>query len=187
MGSFDDKYGFNRTYGEENYEFYEDTHDENGQYQRRLREFTASNNSGVQMGREDTFTPRPNNIVSGNTQPSATTTVATTAEPTEEVKQEAKPEQSTEQKKKVHLKNVIVYEPEVEKEAQAIINCLKTSEPIIIKMDNTDDEVAQRIIDFVAGAIYATDGLIKKLSNKVFLAVPPSVKVLIPEGEENNG
>lgn len=170
MGSFDEKYGLNRTYGEEQYEFYEDTHDENGQYSKRLRDFTVANNNNSEiLGREDSFTPRPNNIVSHEEK---------------NVTPPQKEEKPVQKEKKVAFKNVMVYEPMVEKEAQAIINCIKTGDPIILKMDETDEEVAQRIIDFVAGAVYALDGLIKKISNCVFLAVPPFVKVIIPEGED---
>ena len=169
MGSFDEKYGLNRAYGEEQYDFYEDTHDENGQYSKRLRDFTVANNSNNEiMGREDSFTPRPNNIVSHE----------------ESATPPQKEEKPVQKEKKVAFKNVMVYEPTVEKEAQAIINCIKTGDPIILKMDETDEEVAQRIIDFVAGAVYALDGLIKKISTAVFLAVPPFVKVIIPEGED---
>ncbi|MBE5732904.1 MAG: cell division protein SepF [Clostridiales bacterium] len=171
MSSFDEKYGLNRTFGEDNYEYYEDTHDNNGQYFQRLKDFTvATNNNTVSEGREDSFTPRPNNIVN--------------AENVEEPKEKDEEKEEQKQKKSISFKNVMVYEPTVEKEAQAIINCLKTGEPIILKMDETDEEVAQRVLDFVAGAIYALDGLIKKISTDVFLAVPPFVQVIIPEGEE---
>ncbi|MBO5224238.1 MAG: cell division protein SepF [Clostridia bacterium] len=185
MGSFDEKYGFNRTFGEETYDFYEDTHDENGQYSKKLREFTVANNNANGLnGREDTFTPRPNNIVNSNVNTAPSPSLTNNAPQTDTAVREERVE---EKKKVISFKNVMVYEPQVEKEAQAIINCLKTNEPIILKMDETDADVAQRIIDFVAGAIYAMDGLIKKISTAVFLAVPPSVKVIIPEGEDNNG
>ncbi len=165
MGSFDEKYGLNRAFNTDNYEYYEDTHDEYGQYSKRLRDFTvATNSANAVEGREDSFTPRPNNIVVNSEEP--------------------KEEKPVAKDKVISFKNVMVYEPEVEKEAQAIINCLKTGEPIILKMDETDEEVAQRVIDFVAGAVYAMDGLVKKISTAVFLAVPPSVKVIITEGDE---
>ncbi len=166
MSSFDEKYGINRAYGEENYEYYEDTHDEFGQYSKRLRDFTVANNNVNMTGREDTFTPRPNNIVSN-------------------AQEEEKREEKAEQKEKVFaLKEVMVYEPVVEKEAQALINCIKIGDPIIIKMDNCDEEVAQRVLDFVAGAAYALDGMVKKISDTVFLAVPKNVKVIITEDDE---
>lgn len=164
MSSFDEKYGINRTFGEEDYEYYEDTHDENGQYIQRLRELTIASNNVSYEGREDTFTPRANNIV--NNEPII--------------------EQEIEQKKEkeISFKNVIVYEPTVEKQAQEVIDCIKSGEPIIIKLDETDEEVAQRVLDFTAGAVYALGGVIKKVSNCAFLAVPPSVKVII-EGEND--
>ncbi len=171
MGSFEEKYGFNRVYGEDNYEYYEDTHDDNGQYFKRPGSFTSATNSNtVNEGREDSFTPRPNNIVNNEG-----------AKPVESQKVEIREEPK---EKRISFKNVMVYEPNVEKEAQAIINCIKTGDPIILKMDETDEEVAQRVLDFVAGAVYALDGIMKKISDDVFLAVPPFVKVIIPEGED---
>ena len=64
MSSFDEKYAINRQYGEDTYEFYEDTHDENGQYSARVKEVVPP---VPVVGREDTFTPRPNNIVDNAT------------------------------------------------------------------------------------------------------------------------
>lgn len=166
MGSFDEKYGLNRARSEEEYEFYEDTHDENGFYTQRLRDFTvASNYNKTVEGREDSFNPRPNNIVTNH-----------------EEEQEEKPVE----KKTISFKELTVLEPVCEKDAQTIIDVIKNGEPIIIKMDVLDDEIAQRVLDFTAGAVYALDGLIKKLSTAVFLAVPANVKVII-EGDENNG
>ena len=71
----------------------------------------------------------------------------------------------------------------MEKEAERIIKQLKNGEPIIVNFALCDDEVAQRVLDFVSGASYALDGLMRKVSLGVYLAVPKTVKVIITEDE----
>ena len=164
MSSFDEKYAINRQFGEDNYEFYEDTHDERGNYAKRVEPVV---NPIPVIGREDTFTPRPNNIVSS---------------PIEQTKEEKVEEK--EQERVVSFKDITISEPIVEKEAENIIKNLKRSEPVVINFSACEDEVAQRVLDFVSGAAFALDGTMRKVSNGLFLAVPKNVKVIITEDNE---
>lgn len=162
MSNFDEKYSINRALSEEQYPFYEDTHDENGSYTERLKEFTANTINTNVVGREETFNPRPNNIVIEETK------VDETKEKEEKVKE-------------VAFKNIAVFEPQLEKEAESMIKLIKNGDPIIIKMLACSDEVAQRILDFVSGATFALDGIMRKLAHGLFLSVPKNVKVIIEE------
>ena len=63
-------------------------------------------------------------------------------------------------------------------DAQTIANSLRGQVPVIINLENTDPKDAQRIIDFISGTIYALNGTLKKVSNKVFISAPNSVTVI---------
>lgn len=176
MNNFDEKFSLNQSLSEETLEYYEDTHDEEGSYTERLKEFTAQRNGATFVGREDTFNPRPNNIVTEK------------VEEKQEEKIEIQPqieEVKEEKDKEVEFKNIIEFEPKIEKDAEKIIKNIKNSDPVIVKIAECDVDVAQRVLDFVAGAIFALDGTMKRLSSGIFLAVPPKVKVIIEEDLTN--
>lgn len=73
--------------------------------------------------------------------------------------------------------NVVVIEPRAYDEAQEIIDNLKEGKPVVINFEDTDRELARRIIDFLSGGAYALDGTTEKISNYVFLFVPKGVEI----------
>lgn len=72
---------------------------------------------------------------------------------------------------------VIVSEPTSFDDSQGIAEHLKARRQIIINMESTDKEVAQRILDFISGACYALDGRVQKVSDGVFLFAPHNVDI----------
>jgi cell division inhibitor SepF len=72
---------------------------------------------------------------------------------------------------------VVVIEPKSFDEAQEIIDDLKSGRPVIINFEDTDRELARRIIDFISGGAYALDGSTEKISNYVFLFAPKGVEI----------
>lgn len=62
-------------------------------------------------------------------------------------------------------------------EAREVCTCLKSNQPVIINLENISRDLAQRIIDFVSGAIYSLDGNIKKISAGIFIATPNNFNV----------
>lgn len=72
---------------------------------------------------------------------------------------------------------VVVIEPKTYDEAQEIIDNLKDGKPVVINFEDTDRELARRIIDFLSGGAYALDGTTEKISNYVFLFVPKGVEI----------
>ena len=65
--------------------------------------------------------------------------------------------------------------------AQEVANSLRDKIPVIINFEETDNETAKRIIDFISGTVYALNGDIKKVSQKVFVCAPNSVTVTYTE------
>lgn len=66
-------------------------------------------------------------------------------------------------------------------DAQTIANCLREKVPVIINFENTETADAQRIVDFISGTIYALNGTLKQVSQKVFISAPNNVTVTYTE------
>jgi cell division inhibitor SepF len=72
---------------------------------------------------------------------------------------------------------VVVSEPTSFDDSQGIAEHLKSRRQVIINMEATDKEVAQRILDFISGACYALDGRVQKIGEGVFLFAPHNVDI----------
>ena len=70
-------------------------------------------------------------------------------------------------------------------DAQTIANCLREKVPVIINFENTETADAQRIVDFISGTIYALNGTLKQVSQKVFISAPNNVTVTYTEDVRN--
>jgi cell division inhibitor SepF len=62
-------------------------------------------------------------------------------------------------------------------EIQIIADNFKDNIPIIINLQETNQDLAKRIIDFCSGLTYALEGNIKKVAEKVFLITPYNVEI----------
>ncbi len=71
-------------------------------------------------------------------------------------------------------------------DAQTIANCLRDKIPVIVNFENSSNEDAKRIIDFISGTTYALNGEIKKVSQKVFVCAPSNVTVTYTEEEKKS-
>lgn len=80
---------------------------------------------------------------------------------------------------------VIVVEPFSFDDAQHIADHLKNHKPVVINFENTDQEVARRMIDFISGTVYALAGSIKKVGNHIFLCTPSNVDVSYTQKNED--
>ncbi len=72
---------------------------------------------------------------------------------------------------------MIVYHPVCYDDAQNIVDNLKNRRPVIVNMEELDGNCAQRVLDFLLGAIYAVNGTINKISRGIFLVAPRDVDV----------
>jgi len=73
---------------------------------------------------------------------------------------------------------VVVRTPLSFENAKDIADHLKAKKPVVINLENVDVPVAKRIIDFLSGAVYAVDGNIQKIADKIFLIAPYSVGII---------
>ncbi len=72
---------------------------------------------------------------------------------------------------------VVLYEPVDFEEAPNIVDNLKNRKPVIINLENLDQELAKKIFDFLNGAVYALDGNIQKVSKGIFILAPNNVDI----------
>ena len=63
-------------------------------------------------------------------------------------------------------------------DAVSIADVLKTKRPVIfdvIEMEKSDE--AERVVDFMVGAVYGVNGSIKRVSGGIFIATPSGMKI----------
>ena len=75
-----------------------------------------------------------------------------------------------------HLQ-VIVVKPEKYSDAAAIADHFKNKKTVVLNLDNTNKDVANRLIDFLGGVAYAADGDLKRIANTTYIIVPVNVDI----------
>ncbi len=73
---------------------------------------------------------------------------------------------------------VVVVTPQNINDAKEICDHLRANRSIVMNVENIETQIAQRIVDFLSGAVYSLDGNIQKVSSGIFLAAPNSVDIL---------
>jgi cell division inhibitor SepF len=66
-------------------------------------------------------------------------------------------------------------------DAQQIADRFKDSMPVILNLQNADQELSKRLIDFTSGLTYALEGGMQRVADKVFLLTPRNVEVSAEE------
>ena len=62
-------------------------------------------------------------------------------------------------------------------DAAEIADYFKNKKAVIINLDKTNKEVANRLIDFLGGVAYAADGDLKRIANTTYIIVPLNVDI----------
>ena len=72
---------------------------------------------------------------------------------------------------------LVIQSPQNNLEARELCDHLKSNKPIIMNVEGVDTPLAQRMVDFLSGAVYCLDGDIQKISTGIFLATPASIEI----------
>lgn len=59
-----------------------------------------------------------------------------------------------------------------------IADHLKAKQPVVINMEELDQALARRMIDFLSGVVYSADGGIQKISKDIMLVTPYTVEIM---------
>ncbi len=83
---------------------------------------------------------------------------------------------------------VVLVKPDRFENAAEIADHLKEKRTVVLNLEQTNKDVARRLVDFLSGVAYANEGKIKKVANSTFIIAPYNVDILgdlIDELESN--
>jgi cell division inhibitor SepF len=66
-------------------------------------------------------------------------------------------------------------------DAQQIADKFKQGVPVIVNLQNADQELSKRLVDFASGLTYALSGSMQRVADRVFLLTPHNVEVSAEE------
>lgn len=72
---------------------------------------------------------------------------------------------------------MILLEPRAYSESQQIADHLKSRNTVVVNLKRVTSDQAKRIIDFLAGTIYAIGGDLQKIGGGIFLCTPNNVNI----------
>ena len=84
---------------------------------------------------------------------------------------------------------VVLCRPEKYESAAEIADHLREKRTVVLNLEQTNKDVARRLIDFLSGVTYAQDGKIKKIAVNTYLITPYNVAFMgdLIDELENNG
>jgi cell division inhibitor SepF len=74
-------------------------------------------------------------------------------------------------------------EPKRFNEARELGERFNEGVPVIMNLQGTDDAIARRLVDFASGLVFAHEGKIELVANRVYLLTPANVEVSAEERE----
>ena len=83
---------------------------------------------------------------------------------------------------------VVLVKPERFENASEIADHLREKRTVVLNLEQTDKNIARRLIDFLSGVAYANEGTIKKVALSTYIITPYNVEILgdlIDELEHN--
>ena len=74
--------------------------------------------------------------------------------------------------------NLIIYAPKENKDIKILIECLRRREACIVNLGLLRASDAEKILQFLSGAVYALKGSIKRLQGDLFLMTPEGINIM---------
>lgn len=84
---------------------------------------------------------------------------------------------------------VVLVKPDRFENAAEIADHLKEKRTVVLNLEQTNKEVARRLVDFLSGVAYANEGKIKRVANSTYIITPYNVDILgdLLDELESNG
>ena len=174
--SLNDWWNRNRDRKSDSVEYYEDTHNERGEYigNASEKEFLPYNRPAGEARQTPDYSRRDKDNM-----------LFEQAAPSYRAGYESRPVPDESQPVSPKLyQNIVVYYPQTPEDVQALIDYLKRREPAIVNLDDVQPDVAQRILDFLSGATYGLDGSVHRISGNIFLLSPKGVEITVPYAQK---
>lgn len=71
-------------------------------------------------------------------------------------------------------------------DAKIVADGLKSGQQQIVNLESAPVERASRVLDFLSGVVYALDGSVEKVGEKVYLFAPANVRIQL-ENQDGDG
>ena len=83
----------------------------------------------------------------------------------------------------------MLVKPERFENAAEIADHLRDRRTVVLNLEDTNKDIARRLIDFLSGVTYSLEGKIKKVANNTFIITPYTVDIMgdLIDELENNG
>lgn len=72
---------------------------------------------------------------------------------------------------------ISMIKPKNLKDAEKIVDCLLDKIPVVVSFEDTDEKNIPQILDYVHGKVYAVEGKMEQVAQKVFLFTPDNFEV----------
>lgn len=84
---------------------------------------------------------------------------------------------------------VVLVKPERFENAAEIADHLREKRTVVLNLEQTNKDIARRLIDFLSGVAYAQEGKIKKVAVSTYIITPYNVNIMgdLIDELENNG
>jgi len=84
---------------------------------------------------------------------------------------------------------VVLVKPERFENAAEIADHLREKRTVVLNLEQTNKDIARRLIDFLSGVAYAQEGKIKKVAVSTYIITPYNVDIMgdLIDELENNG
>ena len=73
---------------------------------------------------------------------------------------------------------IVFMKPDRYEDTKVIFDHLRSKRIVLMSLDETNKEIARRILDFMAGATYASDGKIARVSSGTYIITPRNVDMM---------
>ena len=73
---------------------------------------------------------------------------------------------------------VVLVRPERFETAAEIADHLRDKRAVLVNLETTPKDVTRRLVDFLSGVAYATDGKVKKIAANTYIITPPSIDLM---------
>ena len=73
---------------------------------------------------------------------------------------------------------VVLVKPDRFEQAAEIADHLKDKRTVVLNLEQTNKDIARRLVDFLSGVAYANEGTIKKVANSTYIITPYNVDIM---------
>ena len=125
-------------------------------------------------------------------QPAAAPAAPASAAPEDSLSYTADTQRSNNKVVNIHATTqlaVVLVKPDRFENAAEIADHLKDKRTVVLNLEQTNKDVARRLVDFLSGVAYANEGKIKRVANSTYIITPYNVDILgdLIDDLENNG